>query len=486
MATKTPIQLRLEKAAATALRKTSNAQDFDNTNMDNVKAALNAAREADIESDTKIDDGERLFGESFISYSGPHHVIFYDGEQFANDGKTINPNFKQYYTQETILATGKPNRKYFDDNYFDNTYKRDKECFGTYANLHGDDCSNWARAILAGNEQEFLNELENVSRKGDIYTVTKTSLEKMHPVMALQILRKFGFRKHRHYDDKAGTELYKVENVNHWCENVVKNSIDAKVQIKNLVNSPNGQNLLTYLNLVSQYVNCNPGILNKNYSGPSDEQFGNFKVPGDAAKFGLKAPTPYKRGNLYALGAMGMNQHIFSMGSGIYSPAMHSMIGGQSGGGNGMPLMLSPFGTPTFTPGLSLLRESNDKPMCKAVKFHLENQGHDVIISVYRTILENFKNKGKTFPTANQNELEKMIRNYKTIQDELVKTLCYLEEYTKAMDFTTQPGSLATMRKLGERLSKIYGKQNFMERNLLSNLMRLALADEDGSGYKKL
>ncbi len=323
--------------------------------------------------------------------------------------------------------------------------------------------------------------MKNIGHK-DFFNVAKKNIEKMHPVMALQVLRKFGFRKHRHYDEKAGTDLFKVESVNHWMKYITQTH--SKVEISAMLAGEMAKNLETYLNLVSQYVNCNPGILNKNYSGPSDEQFGNFKVPEDAAKFGLKAPTPYKRGNLYALGVMGNNQHIFSMGSGIYSPAMHSMIGGQSGGG--MPLMLSPFGTPTFTPGLSLLRESNDKPMCKAIKFHLENQGHDVVLSVYRAILESFKNKGKTFPEANQNELEKMIRNYKTIQDELVKTLCYLEEYTKAMDFTTQPGSLATMRKLGERLSKIYGKQNFMERNLLSNLMRLALADEDGSDYQKI
>ncbi len=478
---KTFAELEKERFQAIVDRKERNKGIFKDDNLKKVKDALEAARNADIVEDTKNAEGERLFGESFISYSGPHHVVFFDGEQTMADGK-VNPNFQKYYTVATALATGKQTRTYFDDNYFDKTYLRDKDCFGSFANLHGTDCVNWAEALLKGDDTKFLAQLQ--PNHENFFNVAKSNIEKMHPVMALQILRRFGFRKHRHYDEKAGTDLFKVESVSHWVKYITQTH--SKKEINDMLTNKAADNLKTYLNLVSQYVNCNPGILNKNYSGPSDEQFGNFKVPEDAARYGLKAPTPYKRGNLYALGAMGMNQHIFSMGSGLYSPAMHSMFGGQSGGGNGVPLMLSPFGTPTFTPGLSLLRENNDKPMCKAIKFHLENQGYDVITSVYRGIIENFKNKGKTFPTANQNELEKMIRNYKTIQDELVKTLCYLEEYTKAMDFTTQPGSLATMRKLGERLSKIYGKQNFMERNLLSNLMRLALADEDGSDYQKI
>ncbi len=479
-----PQVLRMLKKAQDeeSLRRKQPKAYFGRDKQTDIKTLLKAAQTAQIEEAQKDDDAEKLVGESFISYTGKCHEIYFDDVK------------KQYYRLiDNLSIGGKQEKKYFDGDYFYSSYLRDKNCFGTYVNAIGDECEDWAKAVLDVTDKtdtDFKKIIGNKYISADFFNIAKTTIEKMHPVMAVQILKKFGFRKHRTYDETAGINLYKIESVDHWMKHVVQGHLyDKKAQIENLENTVTGYKLKKYLGLISEYINCNPGIINKGFTGTSDNQAGKDKIPEDAQIIDRKFPsTNSRRANIYAFGNFGNNQHVLGLGSSLYSPVMHSfMTGGQNGGGgfNGLPMMLSPFGTPTFTPGLSLLRETKEAPMCKAIKFHLENQGYQVIVSVYRGILSAFAAKGKTFPEETKKELERKIQNYKTIQEELVRTLCYIEEYTKAMDSTTQPGSLATMQKLGERLSKLTGKQGFSERNLMSNLMKLLLADESGD-YKNL
>ncbi len=119
----------------------------------------------------------------------------------------------------------------------------------------------------------------------------------------------------------------------------------------------------------------------------------------------------------------------------------------------------------------------------KREKFHLVSQSFDVIVLAYRRVITAFKNKGINFPVERQNELEKMIRKYNVIQDELIKTLCYLEEFACAIDVSAQ-SKPQTMEQSEERLNKINEKQNSIEQSLLDNLMRLA--EEDDSEYKPI
>ncbi len=357
----------------------------------------------------KIDEKQTQLNEKMensidtISYTGQRNVIYFDIDK------------GQYYKLTSGLEIdGKSKKDYFDENYFSSHYSRDKNCFGTYVEVDGEECQKWASAVFDINNDnvEFINFLK--TKDGDFFDIADTNIGDMHPVMAVQILKKFGFRKYYCYDVKAGTTLYKIESIEHWLKHVIQCHLYTKnSEIERLINSQNGYKLKRYLALIYGYVNCNPGIINKNYIGVDalEEQNVYFKVPEEAPKFGLKPPTSHKR-----------------------------------------------------------------------EKFHLVGQSFDVIVLTYRRIITTFKNKGINFPAEHQNELEKMIRKYNVIQDELVKTLCYLEEYANVMDLTLQ-SKPKTVEQLEERFGKLDEKQNSMEQSLLGNLMRLALVEEDNIEY---
>lgn len=445
--------------------------------QDEIQQALKTAHDAEIKEE-KFE--EALSQEPFIIFSGLHKEIFYDDKKGA------------YYRLD-----GSKNRVYYTESNFLHDFKEDNDCFGTQVNLSGDLCKDWALMILNEKEEpKFMELLGEIVTKGDFFNVTKTALSQMHPLMALSILKKFGFRKSKQYDGKAGMSLYKVEAVHHWLKHVV-NANSEPGSLKAHLSTPGFDNTKKYLALVREYVNCNPGILNHDYTGPTAEQYGDFTVPEDAAKYGLKKPTAGEKANYVALCNMGMNQQFFSGGPGsIYNPATHSLIGGGNmSGGHGNPFMLSPFGTQTFTPGLPLFRETRklDKPMCKAIKFQAENQGHAVIQSVFNAIKSSlatkYTSKGKDIPADIATALAGLpqkIDNYKSIQHEIIRTLCALETFAKYSDQLPSHMSLKAFNKIVDRLNKLSGKGFTMDNYFLSMFGKMLMLEEESGEYVKM
>jgi hypothetical protein len=306
--------------------------------------------------------------------------------------------------------------------------------------------------------------------------------------MALQILRKFGFRKHLVYDSKAEVELYKVEHLNHWLKHGLPKLGHAQFDIEVMTKDPNSHHLLEYLSLLSQFVNCNPGILNKNYNGESDEAIGVFYIPEDAKKLKLKAPHPcpakwvlnpmlgYLINSKYVpKGAVTMGPPVIMSGG-----AKTDMYGGHGGFG-----ILSPFGTPTFTPGLPMFRPKRfgegESTTCKVIHGHLRNQGHDIIHDIFRGLISNLKSKGKSLSQKDYDDLKQKLENYKEIQDALLKTLCYMEEYARVLDVTgdnrAQTVSMNVMEKFASRYGKLFNQYHNMEHKIMADLISAAKED---------
>jgi hypothetical protein len=161
-------------------------------------------------------------------------------------------------------------------------------------------------------------------------------------------------------------------------------------------------------------------------------------------------------------------------------------------GGDFTQAILSPFGTPTFTPGLSMFRAragDNDNT-CNIITAHLKHQGHDIMAEIFRGLHAGLKAKGKVLDQASQDKLAKKLQNYQEIQNELLKTLCYTEEYAKAVDkmgdFSQKTVSDGVMQKFGERYQKLFGKYQSMEKNILTDFLKIAISESDkDSDYKK-
>src|SRR5205823_1316578 len=123
--------------------------------------------------------------------------------------------------------------------------------------------------ILDEDPSSFAKCLQKFKRQG-FFKVAKADISNLHPVLALRILQKFGFHKHQIYDDQAGAQIWKVEDVDHWIEHYLAKKFPS-AEIQKMIKDNDNYYLLSYIDLISQYVNANPGILNKGYGGVSAE-----------------------------------------------------------------------------------------------------------------------------------------------------------------------------------------------------------------------
>lgn len=435
------------------------------------KQVLLNIKDADlVEDDRLADDGHYVF------FTGKHDQIKRDG------------NNKFYYIKVDPLTGDKTEVSL--DVGSDKTHEilnKANECYGTYVNdTTGVLCETWfAECINSGDDNQFRNCLSKLAGK-NFFDTAKTQIENMHPLIALQILRKFGFRKHEVFDHKANQTLYKVENINHWVKFALKKN-NTPIEIQAMLNNPESEQLKRYLDLVSQYVNCNPQILNKNYHGPTDEKVGFFAVPEEAAKLGLKVPTPIPSQYVinpllsYLIKSKYVPPHLVVAGPPVI------MSGGAKPdiyGGHGQYGILSPFGTSTFTPGLPMFRSNNiqkaDHGNAQIINAHLNNQGYDIIRDIFKGVIVNLKGKGITVDADSENKLRSMLEQYKNIQDSLLRTLSYMEEYAKYIEQTGNgPSSvnLEMMQKFGDRYGKLNNKYQNLEAKIMADMVDLAVKE---------
>jgi len=88
----------------------------------------------------------------------------------------------------------------------------------------------------------------------DFNETARNEVRNMNPMTAYTILSQLGFRQH------GVKSVIQVENVDHWFEYVIKPKF-GELEAVNLVK--NNSRLLQYLNLIVQFINSNPEILNK-------------------------------------------------------------------------------------------------------------------------------------------------------------------------------------------------------------------------------
>lgn len=373
---------------------------------------------------------------------------------------------KEFYSKHTNLLTGKVDNevrygKLDDVNDLD---AKINDCTVTgLTNNPSDQCTDWFKAIITKPNEAFTKDVLDEIKKVNFNVIAVEKIKGVHPLIALQTLRKFGFRKHLQFDTTAGTELWKVECVNHWVKHyLTKHHGSAEVQA--MIENAKSTNLLKYLDYLSQYVNSSPAILNKNFVGKSDEALGVFVVPVDAAKLGLKVPYP-RIGNGVVepcLGNLVASKYVLVGGQNINGPSVMSG-GGQKDiyGGHFLQGILSPFGTRTFTPGVPMLKnDAGDISQCKIVA-NIKNQGSNIMIEMFKGIIKSMEAKGRPLDQTQVDALNTKLEQHKQLETELLRTLCFLEN----------SDSESLTRKIHDRYSKLFEKYHSMEKTILSDLL---------------
>ncbi len=141
---------------------------------------------------------------------------------------------------------------------YDNILSVANQCFSSTANYNQENCCEWMKAVLKGNAEELLGFLK---RNKFNWINAPTEINKAHPVLVLKVLQAFGFREEKVYDiNSVGNsgKIWKIQKVNTWKNKYLNQKF--KPELVDLV--MNNSDLRVYLDLLVDYVNQNPSLIN--------------------------------------------------------------------------------------------------------------------------------------------------------------------------------------------------------------------------------
>jgi hypothetical protein len=217
----------------------------------------------------------------------------------------------------------------FDNSELDEILKPNTSNCGSTGVKHAS-CEEVYKCLLSGKPEslaECLGQLSNA----DMFNVARKEVNNMHPKIAIQLLRTFGFKLRK----EPGSDIIMPCKFDEWLQRLEK-SID--VQTAKVIRE--NKKLLEYLRSVVNIVRANPAIINTNSK--------NCVLSDFARKSGLtvfRNPLPHKTiqknmidGLLYTPQHLNQSTHlplalqIANVSSRVKMP----MSGGGNGGGNNM------------------------------------------------------------------------------------------------------------------------------------------------------
>lgn len=370
--------------------------------------------------------------------------------------------------------------------------KEDFKCYSTLVRAtNKDDCNKYmtqclmSKCLSTGDPQDIAGCKEFWKRQ-DFFRVAKEDISSMHPSIAVKTLQKYGFRVHEEYDPECGMRITKVESRDHWVKNYLKKGKKFDEESMKLIED--NESLLNYLQLLSEYVNANPSILNgKTFTAKTAESMG--RVNQTQLAIDLKIP---------------MRKEPKKAGYGAYDYGMlrshlDSSFFGQTARKRTVfpPVFRSPFSETTFSVGLPY-QSGGFADLSTYYRRRDEGliSGAEALSSIIQSTIADLENMGKKIDEGNMKSLAEKIHNMKTIEHELIKTEKYLEEYRNMVelfrDYKSELLTLDDIAHLADKQRDLQGKQLSEEASLVKILgsLQSLLAGKSGdfieSGYRPL
>jgi hypothetical protein len=336
--------------------------------------------------------------------------------------------------------------------------KVNNNCYTTNVTDDPDACKRHVYECLLDNDSKGLDKCWIVTDKitTDFYTKAKKDIGSMHPMVALRTLQRFGFRTTLKYDSEAQMDLNKVESVDHWKNNY----LDVKFPKESDTVKKN-ENLLKYLDLVVQYVNSNPALINKHYSGKSSETVGKWTQSILATRLNLQPRyEPHNNNAVNEFTRLQKHQQSGLLGLTGFRGAtiLRPPFGNTQ--------LLAPFSTPThmnFQMGGSM----------QAVTSH----GSALVRNSILTALKTMQQFNKELDANSKLKIEEKIANMAKVENELNRTATYLAEYSNLLevfgDYQTNTLSEAKLESITSRYNNLLQKHNNEEKSMMTVLQAL-------------
>lgn len=372
-----------------------------------------------------------------------------------------------------------------EDKETDELLKANHNCYNIGSTDTGEKCKEFIFECLLSEDANSLSFcLNRLKTEPDFLSKAKGDISNLHPILALRILQKFGFKKHSVYDEQANAQIWKVEDVNHWIKNFLKTKF-PKEDIEWIIKDNNNNQLLTYVDLISQYVNANPGILNKGYEGVSEEGVGMFKLSDFAKRLKLQVRKEPSKQDSFKYDINRFKKHIQVMKTS--KNPFFTNVGNRA---------TTPFGR-DITPGLSLLSPQFGGGNCEYVIKKLNSDegivtGSRLIKNYVESLMYELGQRNKTLAADDKRKIEDNIAKLREVEEGVLRTICYIDEYNRLLDvfgdYSSETLTEAKLKQFVNRLDTLYGKQQSSESTLVDILSKiLELVDTDNGGeYKEL
>lgn len=383
-----------------------------------------------------------------------------------------------------------------DDKEFQNLLTSSNNCYTTGAFEDKTSCRAFMNECLLDSDPKNIMKCIRVMENQDFGAAAKKEISNMTPIVALNLLKKFGFRTYKLFDTEAGFDILKVENVSHWLKTYMKKIFNEDKNAQTAIE--NNDKILQYLNLVVEYVNANPGILNTNYSGPTEEKVGKIQPNSFAHQLGI----PLRRDNTYKpnisinlLDASLRSNNIY--GSQYRKPIVVPVTQVQQQVQQYRPPfvdLISPFSTNVGFPML---------PPLSGGGYHNGNKLNDNITSgayvseaLIFDLLAKLRQHNKVIDKEYMDRITQKLDSMKKTEKNMELNIRYIGEYVKLLDaFGDNKGETLSEQNLKNMVNSnynLYKKHNSEEQSIvqiLKTLSELAYGDgniDDNDSYKEI
>lgn len=333
-------------------------------------------------------------------------------------------------------------------------------CYTTGTFKDKQSCRLFMNQCLLERDPNNIMECIKVMEKNDFAQSAKQEIKDMTPIVALNFLKRFGFRTYKAQDEEANTTLIKIEKVSSWLKFYMKTKF-TDVTVQKAIE--NNDKILQYFKLVVEFVNANPAILNKNYDGPTEEQVGKIEADPYATKLGI----PLRRDNYSFDSSANINMldsylKNKSVGTLFKKPLLYQ----HKNLNEPMQYMLMPF-----MGNMSKIQMGGNFNNVLMKRLVNETSGAALMESIILNLIAKLKLQHKTLESSYLNKIFQKIKLLKKMEKQMIQNIRYISEYSKLLDvFKNQKSetlSESNLKDIVNSNNNLYKKHSEEEQSMV-------------------
>lgn len=337
-------------------------------------------------------------------------------------------------------------------------------CYSSLINTDNASCQDHMFNCLLNNDKDSMKKCIASLKTKNFTMTSKAEIAKLHPLTVLRTLEALGFQKQKQYTQQYGQSLIMIESVDKW-NNKAKFATNDYKYVKE------------YINLLVQFVNKNPKLLNYQYHNQPSSTL-QYKPVGSTKSTNCGAPTNYQRMCNYI---RGQRQLLFNIQqprlmlntSNIYplhmlnikrTPVMHNVTKG------------------TYYKPNNLTLSPDTKPLFRLYGGNMErkNSGIKLIKNLFDEALKELKSNNKELTKQDITRINKQISYATKLEKNLIDQLTIVETYNELLKlFPNHKSEILSLQNLDmfigaqQNTEILYKKQEDRLMSIIDSLQKI-------------